>query len=284
MKAVPAHRIQRMSRTDLALALQWATREGWNPGLHDTDLFHAIDPRGHFMAWIGEQPVACISGLRHGVGYGFIGLYIVEPRFRGKGLGLAVWNVALEHLKGCVVGLDGVPEQQDNYARSGFDLAWRNRRYSGQGLGPRPPHPRIVRLAGMPFDSLAAYDRGFHPEPRPAFLQAWIRQRRGTALGWLQDGELRGYGVRRACVQGHKIGPLCADSPAIADGLLQALCAGVGPQETVHLDVPEPNREALALAERHGFVPGFPTARMYRGPRPHVDLARQYALTALEIG
>ncbi len=280
----PTHRIQRMSRHDLGLALHWAAREGWNPGLHDTEMFHAIDPRGHFMAWVGERPVASISALRYGVGYGFIGLYIVEPASRGQGLGLAVWHAALEHLKGCVVALDGVVEQQHNYMRSGFDLAWRNRRYSGHGLGPRPAHPAIVRLTGLPFDDLAAYDLAFHPEPRPAFLQTWIRQRRGTALGWLQDGRLRGYGVRRACVQGHKIGPLCADSPAIAEGLLRALCAGVASQEAVHLDVPEPNREAVALMERHGFVAGFPTARMVRGPAPAIDLARQYALTALEIG
>ena len=55
-------------------------------------------------------------------------------------------------------------------------------------------------------------------------------------------------------MQGHKIGPLCADSPAIAEGLLRALCAGVAPQEAVHIDVPEPNREAVVLMERHGFV------------------------------
>lgn len=136
----------------------------------------------------------------------------------------------------------------------------------------------------MPFSTLATYDRAFHPEPRPVFLQAWIQQRHGMALGWLQDGRLRGYGVVRACARGHKIGPLCADTPEIADALLDALLGCVVLREPVWLDVPEPNREAIALAERHGMVAGFPTARMYRGPAPHIDLARQYALTALEIG
>ena len=55
-------------------------------------------------------------------------------------------------------------------------------------------------------------------------------------------------------------------------------------KEPVFLDVPECSREGMALAERHGMTASFPTARMYRGPAPRIDLARQYALTALEIG
>jgi GNAT superfamily N-acetyltransferase len=278
------HHIQRMSRADLGLALQWADQEGWNPGRQDTDIFHPIDVRGHFMARVDDEPVASVSGLRYSVSYGFLGLYIVRPPWRGRGLGLAVWNAALDHLKGCVVGLDGVVEQQSNYRRSGFDLAWHNRRYQATGRSPRPRDPHIVKLTGLPFSTLATYDRAFHPEPRPVFLQAWIQQRHGMALGWLQDGRLRGYGVVRACARGHKIGPLCADTPEIADALLDALLGCVVLREPVWLDVPEPNREAIALAERHGMVAGFPTARMYRGPAPHIDLARQYALTALEIG
>ncbi|MBX3609258.1 MAG: GNAT family N-acetyltransferase [Hydrogenophaga sp.] len=283
MTHTPLH-ILRMSRAELHLALDWAAREGWNPGRQDADIFHSIDVRGHFMAWQGEEPVACISGLRYGVSYGFIGLYIVQPEWRGRGLGMAVWNAALDHLKGCVVGLDGVVEQQHNYRRSGFDLAWHNRRYQTMGHAPRPRGPHVVKLTSVPFELLASYDRAFHPEARPVFLQAWIQQRQGMALGWLEDGRLRGYGVVRACAEGHKIGPLCADTPAIADALLDALLGCVMLKEPVFLDIPEPNREAIALAERLGMTPGFPTARMYRGPAPRLDLARQYALTALEVG
>lgn len=278
------YQLQRMSRADMGTALQWAEREGWNPGRHDADIFHPIDVRGHFMAWLNEQPVASISALRYGPSQGFIGLYIVDPALRGQGLGLAVWNAALDHLKGCIVGLDGVVEQQSNYRRSGFDLAWHNRRYQALGRSPRPRDPHIVKLASIPFEALAGYDRAFQAEPRPVFLQAWVQQRHSMALGWWQDGRLKGYGVVRACAKGHKIGPLCADTPAIADALLDALLGCVLLREPVYLDVPEPNREAIALAERNGMQPGFPTARMYRGPAPRLDLARLYALTALEVG
>ena len=33
-----------MSRDEVALAIEWAARQGWNPGLHDADTFCAADP------------------------------------------------------------------------------------------------------------------------------------------------------------------------------------------------------------------------------------------------
>ena len=79
------HHIQRMSRADLGLALQWADQEGWNPGRQDTDIFHPIDVRGHFMARVDDEPVASVSGLRYSVSYGFLGLYIVRELVEANG-------------------------------------------------------------------------------------------------------------------------------------------------------------------------------------------------------
>ena len=54
-------------------------------------------------------------------------------------------------------------------------------------------------------------------------------------------------GVARPCTAGTKIAPLYADDRTTAERILRALCAGlVGP---VFLDVPDNNREALAMAD-----------------------------------
>ena len=45
-----------MTRDHLSIALRWAEREGWNPGLHDGDALHGLDPEGFFMGWLGEGP------------------------------------------------------------------------------------------------------------------------------------------------------------------------------------------------------------------------------------
>lgn len=128
-----------MSRADLQLAVDWAAQEGWNPGLHDVTPFWAADPGGLLMGSIDGEPASVISAVRYGSRYGFIGLYIVKPAFRGQDRGWAIWQVAMQRLQGRTVGLDGVVAQQDNYRRSGFELAHRNARYAGQKQATSPP-------------------------------------------------------------------------------------------------------------------------------------------------
>lgn len=37
---------ERASLSDLDTMVDWAAREGWNPGLRDADSFHTADPTG----------------------------------------------------------------------------------------------------------------------------------------------------------------------------------------------------------------------------------------------
>lgn len=280
-----SYQIRRMTRDHLSTALRWAAREGWNPGRHDLDPFYATDPQGFLMGWLGDGPVASISCVRHGDRHAFLGFYIVDPLLRGHGLGKAIWSASLEHVKACVVGLDGVVAQQDNYRRSGFELAWYNVRYKGwRREDALVSDPRVVRLSALPFDVLAAYDNAFVPAPRPAFLRAWIGMPQSHALGWWEAGELRGYGVLRKCREGYKLAPLCADTPYVAEALFEALRSKLPATEPVFIDVPQCNPSAVQMALSQGLEATFPTARMYRGPAPQLALSRLYGLTSLEVG
>ena len=120
-----------MRRDEVQLAVDWAAQEGWNPGLHDAPCFHAADPQGFLVAEVDGEPAGCISAVSYAGRFGFIGLYIVVPARRGQGIGLRLWGEAMSRLSGHVVGLDGVPSQQENYRRSGFALAWWNVRFAG---------------------------------------------------------------------------------------------------------------------------------------------------------
>ncbi|HEU4518958.1 MAG TPA: GNAT family N-acetyltransferase, partial [Microvirga sp.] len=52
----------------------------------------------------------------------------------------------------------------------------------------------------------------------------------------------------------------------------------------VIIDIPEPNRFALALVERHGMALEFESARMYRGRAPVLPLDEIYGITTFELG
>lgn len=276
--------IRTMTRTEIDLAVEWAAAEGWNPGLHDADCFHAADPAGFLIGLRGDEPVATISVVKYGASFGFLGFYIVKPQYRGKGYGLQIWQAGMDSLAGRNVGLDGVVAQQENYKKSGFAWAYANIRYQGSGLAQPAADSQILPLSKLTFAQVAAYDQPFFPEDRTRFLQCWLAQPQSAALGLVANGKLTGYGMVRACRSGYKIGPLFADSPQVAERLFLALRGHIPSGAPLFLDVPAVNPTAVALAERHGMTPVFETARMYTREQPRLPFERLFGVTTFELG
>jgi len=276
--------IRQMRRDELEMALDWAAAEGWNPGWHDADCFHAADPGGFLLGLVGGEPVASIFAVRYGASFAFVGGYIVKPGFRGRGHGMALWNAAMARLADRNVGLDGVVAQQPNYARSGFRLAHQNIRFEGAGGGRPVDMAHIVPLASLSLDELCRYDRDCFPDERTDFLRCWIGQPDSVAIGALGAHGLAGYAVLRPCRSGYKIGPLFADTPELAEALFVSLRGRVAPGAQVYLDVPQANAAAIELAARHELRACFETARMYTGEAPALSMHRQYGITTFELG
>lgn len=275
--------IRTATRDEVALILDWAAAEGWNPGHNDTEPFYGADEEGYLIGLLDGEPVACISVVKYGEDFSFLGFFICRPEFRGRGHGLAIWNAGIARLGSRTIGLDGVVAQQGNYIKSGFKLAHRNIRYAGVASGGAAAGPKLVPIDSAAIaDAIVAYDEDFFPSDRERFLRTWIAPPHRT-LAYVDDGAIRGYGTIRACREGHKIGPLFADDPAIAEALLSGLAAP-WPGEKVFLDVPEPNAAAVALAEGRGMAPTFETARMYRGRAPDLPLDRIFGITTFELG
>ncbi|WP_321500050.1 GNAT family N-acetyltransferase [Breoghania sp.] len=281
--------IRTMTPHDLALTLDWAREEGWNPGLEDAAAFRCADPDGFLMGFVDDEPVAAISVVAYGTAFSFLGLYICRPEFRGKGYGWALWQAGLARLEtvapGGTIGLDGVIAQQDNYARSGFVRAHRNIRYGGLSMVDTPPDPRLNRIGQGLFPTVRDYDRAFFGVDRELFLKSWLAPDARTHMGFalIEDGALRGYGAIRACEEGFKIGPLFAEDDESADILFRAL-AGQAKGRMVYLDLPEPNEVAARMAERYELSPEFETARMYRGTDPKLPVERIFGITTFELG
>jgi len=276
--------ISRMTLQELDFAIDLAAIEGWNPGLYDAECFHAADPNGFLVGLLDGKPIASLSAVKYKGNFGFLGLYIVKPEFRGQGYGKQLWNAAIDYLQGCTIGLDGVVEQQPNYKKSGFTLAYRNIRYQGVGGGEVIENPQIKKLSGLPFEEVKRYDRLFFPAERDAFLSRWISQPQSTALGIMKGERLCGYGVIRTCRNGYKIGPLCADQPLFAEALFNALCASVPKESAVFLDIPEANPAALDLVARYNMQKVFETARMYAGAAPELPVQNIFGITTFELG
>ena len=271
-----------MEKIELAVALDLAAAEGWNPGLSDADAFHACDPNGFFLAESKEQILGCISAVAYGEDYGFIGLFLVKPELRGGVIGLRLRDAALEYLGDRNIGLDGVLAKQKNYQNAGYKIATRNIRYEGVGKVFSTSR-EVFPLNEVPFEEIVAFDASFFFAPRPAFLQFWLDQEEGLAVGRRRNGQLTGMGVLRACRSGYKIGPLCADSPEIAAEIFEAL-SNHAKDAPLFLDVPENNPAAVALTEKYGMKRVFETARMYSKEAPDLPIGKIFGITTFELG
>ncbi|MBM7773169.1 ribosomal protein S18 acetylase RimI-like enzyme [Actinokineospora baliensis] len=267
------------SLDEVRLMGAWARDEGWNPGVSDPLAFAPADPGGFFIGKLDGEPVACVSAVRYGNGFGFIGFYIARPQVRGQGYGIQLWRAATEHLTGRLIGLDGVVDQQDNYRKSGFVHAWNNIRFEGTAADTRSP-VEVVDARSVPFDRIAEYDRRFFPEPRDAFLATWLALPDRTARIALDGSTITGLAVRRDAQGPSRIGPLYADTPDIAAALLASVAANT----PVAVDVPDANPAAVSMFQEAGFKQTFEAARMYTGPAPDLALSQMYGVTTLELG
>lgn len=273
-----------MGESGVRTLVSWAEDEGWNPGRDDAAAFFATDPGAFLGLADGDGWQSGISAVRYS-SYGFLGLFIVPPALRGRGLGRTVWGAALERLDDRPVGLDGVVAMQDSYRRSGFVLDHVTLRHEGT-LDALPPSRLVGEILGP--DDLAdvhALDRTVFGADRPDFLRAWLAYPGAVTCGVRDgDGRLNAYGTVRPALTGWRIGPVFAESADAAHGVLAGLRAAVSPGTLVSIDVPVTNTAALGLVEGCGLQVSFETARMYRGGRPRVVTHHVFGVTTLELG
>lgn len=286
----PPLQIRALTLEELAMPLGWAQQEGWNPGLSDAVPFWHTDHQGFIGGFIDDRLVACISAVRYGTPFGFMGFYIVDTPYRGQGYGQQIWQEALGHLQGIAcIGLDGVVAQQDNYRKSGFTYAHRNMRFEGrlpfgQVAAPLRAEERLVSLTEIPRHVLLDFDAQHFPAPRPLFLEGWLQQPEHAGLAIMRGHELCAYGVIRPCAVGYKIGPLFAERPDQARNLILVLCQNLKPGAPIYLDLPATNPAAVQLAADLEMTMVFETARMYNGPAPHRSIQQIFGITTFELG
>jgi len=281
--------IRNASKDEMQIIADWSKIEQWNPGEFDAVCFYNSDPSGFFVGELNREVIGCISAFAYDKEFGFIGLYIVKPEYRRKGYGIQIWKKAMDYLDDRCIGLDGVIEQVPNYEKFGFRSAYSNIRLKGIAgenislTGEQSHDKKLMNLSTVPLSKLVSYDSGIFPAIRERFLENWLSMDGTVNIGYLEDENLKGYGILRKSTAGFRIGPLFADSNHIAKKLYSALVMHVYGKEVI-IDVPEINYDAIQLFEKYGYIKIFETSRMYnKKPKSH-NMEKVYGVTTLELG
>ena len=69
---------------------------------------------------------------------------------------------------------------------------------------------------------------------------------------YVEDGVLLGFAVIRQCLNGWKVCPLFAENYAVAESLYKACLSSIPAGETLYLDIPMCNPEAVKLVQNFG--------------------------------
>lgn len=267
--------------------MDWAKAEGWNPGPFDADVFYQADPEGFLGVCKGEEMIGGGSIVSYNGDFGFMGLFIVKPEYRAKGIGTKLWfkrrDSLLARLKeGAVIGMDGVVEMQPFYAKGGFEIAFRDERYERAGASFEVSE-YISPISNEDLDEVLAYDKECFGFARPQFLKPWLQIEGNKTFKFLQDGKLKGFAMVRRLKEGYKVCPLFADNAAIAEELYKA-CLNAAIGSSLIMDIPVTNTEAVNLMKKYDANYIFECARMYHGTPPDLPINKIFGITTFELG
>jgi GNAT superfamily N-acetyltransferase len=278
--------IRSLERSDLARAGELRSAAGWNQTLPDWERLLSLEPEGCFAAHLEDRLVGTATTTRYGPHLAWIGMVLVHPGFRRRGIARALVKECLRWLEERGVRsikLDASPEGKPLYRELGFREEWSYARWEGPALhrpllrepaqggeGPRPLRPED-------WEPLLALDRVAFGAARGQLL-AEIRKQSYTVEVEPGRGELRGYGMVRPGARADFLGPLVSRSVQEARSLASVLL-GSGEAETFFWDIPDRNPEAVALAQALGFQRARPLTRMVLGDdAPAGDISLSYGL------
>lgn len=237
MKNPETVEIELLSEVYLPEALRLTEQAQWNQTERDWRRLFQFPSGGCFGAFLDKRLIGTVTTVAYGTELAWLGMMLVDPDYRRRGLGTRLMQAALEHLQGIGVNsikLDATPSGRPLYESMGFRPEGKVERWEGMA---QPG----VKKKGPDWDerlrpALYALDRLAFGADRSTILASLIADSPVAPLVAMdQEGRLEGFALARSGRRAFYIGPVAARSqrPALAllDGMLERLAG-----EKVYLD------------------------------------------------
>ena len=281
-----------------SIVISAMVKEGWGPGLQDAECFMACDPTAAFVGELNGKPIGCITVAKYGDNFAFPGCYIMNKEYRGKKYGKEIYEVAYARWQsfpsiGTIAGLQQEKMNQRYGFRSLFygaffvfnipvTIACLSETSKGSPV-------KIKCIEEVNLESLFMYDTTVFGFERHAFLSKWIRVTDSYARVAIDSqGSIVGYTVARPTFikASYKIGPLYADSDAIAEKLMKAVFEELfrheKPSPVVCIDAP--TERGTTLCERLGGERSLELVYMVMNDIPDARFDKWFGCTTVQFG
>ncbi|HXK61608.1 MAG TPA: GNAT family N-acetyltransferase [Acidobacteriota bacterium] len=275
-----------MTFSDIDGGLRLTRAAHWNQLRRDWEMFLGQSPDGCRVAVRNGIVIGTSATIRYQDCFSWIGMVLVDPEERGRGVGTELMRQALQVLadQRCV-RLDATPAGEPLYRKLGFEEECRLSRMQAVISGPVPEGRTTVRpVEENDFQSIALFDRKTFGADR-CFLLRWMWAG-APEYAWIaaDASGIQGYIFGRHGYNFEHLGPIAASSVEVARDLVSAcLPRLVGKPVIVDATGYVPDwREWLSSV---GFQEQRPFIRMYRGEEPLIaEASRQFAVLGPEFG
>jgi len=264
----------------------------WNQTDQDWLNLLAIEPQGCLGAEIAGHVIGTVTTTRFlpasGPGsFGWIGMLLVHPDFRGRGIGSALLARAIGYLHDCgveTVKLDATPMGRAVYLKHGFRDEYGLERWAGRPIADWGLTIGDCELTSADFPAVVACDTAAFGADRRSIVQAWFQSWPERALAVWEGSRLAGYALARRGARFQQTGPIVCDTPEAGRALLtRALELAVG--EEVIVDILSKNAWVRELVQNAGLVQQRTLTRMYQGPNARPGQPQRIvALAGPEVG
>ena len=277
-------RIRPMGRDDIDAGLELCRFAGWNQIRSHWEILLALSPEGVLAAEVDGQVRGTASAVNYGTRTGWIGMILVHPEFRRRGIATRLMNHCIEHLRShCVesIKLDATDLGRPVYQKLGFKEERPIFRYAGRSARRAPTGSAVRPIAADDWSSIAEMDGRAFGADRLALLKLLATEGHSAVVEG--GGAIRAYGFARRGFHASSIGPVVAADRKAAQGLALVLLARL-PEGDVYWDFMPENAPCKELAESLGFTVARQLMRMYLGEMNPGQVDMIYGGAGFELG
>ena len=275
-----------MTKADIPLGLELCRLAGWNQLEADWQRLLALAPDGCFVAEENGRPCGTGTTTCYGKRTAWIGMILVHPDFRNRGIGTAIMDKLIAHLRAQKIEsikLDATDLGRPVYLKLGFLDERPIHRYKGKKPSGIAADPKARPIQPTDWRAIAKIDRAAFDADRTELLHLLRREGNVTAIV-RAEREVRGYGFARKGFNASFLGPVVATDAGAARAVIATLLAGL-PDGLVFWDILPDNAACKELAESLGFEAARLLIRMYLGTRVHPgDVSLVYGAAGFELG
>ncbi len=278
--------IEPFTQDHIDFGMQLKNVARWNQLPADWSRFIDWEPEGCFLAMADDEPAGTAITIRYQDRFGWIGMVLVHPEMRRRGIGTLLLMACidyLEHAGVAAVKLDATPMGKTLYDTIGFVDEYMIERHA-LAAQTCEPSPDVRDVTDADLDAICAFDAEAFGADRSRVLRRLSAEADTDALVMADGSDITGYVFLRPGMSADHIGPWCATGPEAAEALLAtAISRRAGSK--LFIDISRANDHSADIVARLGFERQRHLIRMFRGINAspgETDLV--YGITGPEIG